>query len=158
MTESSIHLFYFIFHKALRGAHNHQIKGIAWEVRLSLHYLNFTLTGNIILRLGGLVGFSRLLCGYSTSQPCNIFIGCKPHGRISHTCRKPTTLFQLTSATVAQPVEHLPLNFEAVGSSSAWDRFFSHVCAILARNYPTSVSAERATPIPHSITSYYGGY
>ena len=58
MTESSIHLFYFIFHKALRGAHNHQIKGIAWEVRLSLHYLNFTLTGNIILRLGGLAGLA----------------------------------------------------------------------------------------------------
>ena len=34
---------------------------------------------------------SRLLCGCSNSRQCNIFIGCKPHGRISDTIGKPTT-------------------------------------------------------------------
>ena len=32
-----------------------------------------------------LVGESRLLCGFSVSRQCNIFISCKPHGRISQT-------------------------------------------------------------------------
>ena len=50
------------------------------------------------------------LCGYSTSRQSNIFIGCQPHGRISLTGRKPTTQLRALSATVAQPLEHLPRN------------------------------------------------
>ena len=44
------------------------------------------------IKMAGLfVGESRLLCGCSISRQCNIFIGSKPHCRILHTVRKPTT-------------------------------------------------------------------
>ena len=78
------------------------------------------------LRLGGL---SAELCGYSTSGQCNIFIGCKPHGRTSHTGRKPTTLKRAPSVAAAQPVENLPHNLKVMGSSPPWVSILSHICA-----------------------------
>ena len=64
----------------------------------------------------------RLLCGYSTSRQCNIFIGCKPHSRISVT-------FRNYYSSNHQLVEHQPLNCEDVGSRPTWDKIFPHVCA-----------------------------
>ena len=63
-------------------------------------YLLFTKAGR----------FSQLLRGYSTDRQFNIFIGCKPHARISHTGRKPTAHWSASPASVAQPVELLPHN------------------------------------------------
>ena len=68
---------------------------------------------------------SRLLCGCNNYRQCNIFIGCKPQDRISHTVPKPITLYK----SLAEPVEHLPQYLEVVGLSSTWDRIFSHACA-----------------------------
>ena len=38
-------------------------------------------------------------------------------------------LHMKSHATVAQPLEHLPCNYEVVGSSPILDRIFSNVCA-----------------------------
>ena len=44
--------------------------------------------------------------------------------RISHTVRKPPTLIDILSATVAQPVEHRPQILEVEASSSTWHNVF----------------------------------
>ena len=59
------------------------------------------------------VGKSRLLCGCSISRQCNIFIDCKPHGRISHTVCKLTTPLQISSANVGLLKEHLNCGFKS---------------------------------------------
>ena len=66
----------------------------------------------------------RLLYGCSSSRQCNIFIGCKLHGRIPHTVRKPTTLIHVSSATVAQSVQHRPQNPVVLGWIPSCDNVF----------------------------------
>ena len=67
--------------------------------------------------------------------------------------------FKFMNMGLAQPVEHQPHIHEVVGSSSTWDSIFSRFCTFLhtrsEQNYPISVSAERETPIPHSLTLWY---
>ena len=100
---------------------------------------------------------SRLLCGHSTSWQCNIFIGCKLHGRIS--------------ATVAKPMPLCSVNHKLLGSNGrvSWGliptqggMFLTCLCPLrhtrLVRNYPLSVLAERATPIPHSLSFSHTSY
>ena len=70
---------------------------------------------------------SRLLCGYSTSQQCNIFIGCKPRSRISATFRNYTYMYIAISCRGssgrASALKSWGRGFE---SHSGQD--FSHVC------------------------------
>ena len=96
--------------------------------------------GNICVKpkAGRFVGESRLLCGCSISRQCNIFIGCKPHGGISHTLSKLTTHSHMLSATVSQPEEHWTQNLVVVGLNPTWD----NVCALSSLGF-----AERATNI-----------
>ena len=100
-----------------------------------------------LIRLGGLS-----LCSYSTKRQSNIFIGCQPHGRISLTGRKPTTQLRALSATVAQPLELLPRYL----GTGFFPMFVPISACAVARNYPISVLAERATPIPHSLSVWSG--
>ena len=58
---------------------------------------------------------------------------------------------------MSQLVECQPPNLEVVGSSPTRDKLFFTCLRLLrhvrsARDYPTSASAERATPIPHSLS------
>ena len=75
-------------------------------------------------KAGRFVGKSRLLCGYSTCRQCNIFIDCKPHGRISHTVCKLTTPLQISSANVVLSKEHLNCGFK----SHLGQDFFTFLC------------------------------
>ena len=62
--------------------------------------------------------------------------------RISHTVRKPPTLIDILSATVAQPVEHRPQILEV--EAHLGQCFFTCLCPLrhmrLERSYPISVS------------------
>ena len=62
-------------------------------------------------------------CSCSNSRRCNIFIGYKPYGRISDT-KTDNIMHMLSSAVVAQHVEHLPQNLKVVWLSPTWDRIF----------------------------------
>ena len=74
-----------------------------------------------------------------------VVIGCKPHGRISHTVRKPTTQTLIPSTAVALPVEHLPQKhmFETTLAYAVG----TELCYLGFR--------ERATPVPHSLKYDY---
>ena len=104
-------------------------------------------------KAGRFVGKSRLLCGYSTSQQCNIFIGCKPHGRISHTVCKLTTPLQISSANVGLSIEHLNCGFE----SHLGQDFFTFLCPLRRRRSELSYLGfgERVTRMPHSLKYMY---
>ena len=108
-----------------------------------------------LIRLRGLslCGYRAIrLYGYSTSRNSKSFIGCQPHGRISLTGRKPTTQLRALSATVAQPLELLPRYL----GTGFFPMFVPISACAVARNYPISVLAERATPIPHSLSVWSG--
>ena len=107
---------------------------------------------NVISKAGRLVG--RLLCGYSTSRQCNIFIGCKPHSRISvefcNYCQRSHQLLWL------RWLSNSPSNKGSSVRVPPGSRIFHILCPLRhtrsARNCPTSASAERATPKPHSLS------
>ena len=72
-----------------------------------------------------------MLCGYSTSQQCNMFIGCKPHSRNLATVWRPMTLCykSSTAAEVQLVVRPCLINMRLWVRVPPRTGFFSHVCA-----------------------------
>ena len=97
-----------------------------------------------------------MLCGCSISRQCNIFIGCKPHGRILRTNRS-HYVNGLISCRVSTGRGSASESLRLLVQVPPVTGFFTRFCPLRhmrsERIHPISVLVERATPLPDSLSN-----
>ena len=111
----------------------------------------------ILLRLGGLSAQPiAMRLQYQPSRQSDIFIGCKPHSRISLTFRNyiPCTLMQpwLSWQSIS------PTNLKVEGLILTWAKIFSHVCPHFGIHGWCGIILSRLWLRGHSTKNFYSSF